>query len=99
MQELCTLVNIHLNQIFNVFSLNLVRIQEIVRQEYAKGSPDERELAPHIFIEFDMENYEVVVKVPSGMNSRGEKFLNTVVGREFGKFGQSPQVSIMRYLV
>jgi hypothetical protein len=98
MLELCGLVNIHLSKIFEVLSLNINKIQENVRRDYAAGTPEEKELAPYIFIEFDAELYAVVVRIPSGVNSKGEKFLNVLVGREFGKYGKSPDVSILRYM-
>lgn len=98
MLELCGLVNIHLSNIFEVLSLNLNKIQENVRRDYAAGTPEEKELAPYIFIEFDIDLYEVQVKIPSGVNSKGEKFLSVLVGREFGKYGKTPNVSILRYM-
>ena len=98
MKEICQALNSYLTQMFDSFNKSVERIQSIVRKEYAEGTPEEKELAPYIFIEFDIETYEVKVKIPSGVNSKGEKFLNTIVGREFGKFGIEPQVTILRYL-
>ncbi len=69
-----------------------------IREAYATGLPAERLLAPHIHLQFDIDKYIIKVKIPTGKNALGTKYLNTFVGREFGKDGIKPDIVVVRYL-
>lgn len=97
--ELDEMVEAYLMGATESINAQIEEIQEAVRDEYSTGTSNERELAEHIHIYLDIEEMEVVVKIPKGVNSQGEKWLETLVAREFGKFGQSPNITILRYLL
>lgn len=73
-------------------------IEQAIREAYAQGTPQEREIAPYIQVKLDTAKLRVIVYIPTGSTSDGMDVKSVIVQREYGSLSQEPNPVITDYI-